>query len=187
MAVSWSDVAGVIGKVAPTAEGLLATFGGPPGMIAAGAIKAATMVFGLSETAKPDELITAISADPQAALKLALAEQDFKLRTRDQDIEIVKAQLLDVQSARARDVDTTKATGKRDSNMYVLAWTVIIGFFVLILFLLYNQVPKDQNGVIFMLFGALATGFGNVLQYFFGSSQSSQDKTNIIARAEPIK
>jgi hypothetical protein len=33
-----------------------------------------------------------------------------------------------------------------------------------------------------MLFGALATGFGQVLQYFFGSSKSSSDKNEQIGQ-----
>ena len=42
---------------------------------------------------------------------------------------------------------------------------------------MFRQLPQGSNDVVFMLFGALASGFGVVLQYFFGSSKSSSDKT----------
>ena len=41
--------------------------------------------------------------------------------------------------------------------------------------------PDGSSDVVFMLFGALVTGFGTVLQYFFGSSKSSTDKTSLLA------
>lgn len=191
MGFEWEDVADAIGKYAPTAETLLATFGGAPGLVTAGAIKAITAVFGLSEDAKPDELVKAISTDPQASLKLALAEQDFKLKMRDQDIEEFKVQLADIQNARARQVEHEKATGKSDLNLYVLAWVIVVGFLSLTGLLLtfsYGGKPiTDSTGVLFMLLGTMSTAFGGVIGYFFGSSKSSSEKTALLAKAEPIK
>jgi len=37
--------------------------------------------------------------------------------------------------------------------------------------------PEANVGPVNQLFGAMATGFGMVLQYFFGSSKGSADKT----------
>jgi len=42
------------------------------------------------------------------------------------------------------------------------------------------KIPEGSNQVVFLLFGALATGFGQVLQYFFGSSKSSAEKTQLL-------
>lgn len=188
--MDWSDVINTIKKIAPTAEGLLATFGGVPGMIASGAIKAITEVFGLTDKATPDDILKAISTDPQAALKLALAEQDFQVKMRESDIEELKAQLVDVQSARQRQVEHEKITGKSDRNLYVLAWTLVVGFFLLtggLLYFSYIGKPiSDSTGVLFMLMGTMATAFGGVIQYFFGSSKSSNDKTELLAKAQPI-
>lgn len=189
--MDWSDVVNTIKKVAPTAEGLLATFGGAPGMIASGAIKAITEVFGLTDKSTPDDIVKAIATDTQADLKLALAEQDFQVKMRESDIEELKAQLGDVQSARQRQVEHEKITGKSDRNLYILAWTIIVVFFLLtggLLFFSYSAKPiSDSTGVLFVLMGAMATAFGSVIQYFFGSSKSSSDKTALLARAQPIK
>ncbi len=162
---------------------------GPAGAAGGAAVQALARALGLKSDAKPDDVAAYIGQEisPEIRLKILVAEQDFRLKQRDQDLEELRVTLADVQSARAREVEVTKATGTKDTNLYILPWTVIVGFFLLVIFLLYNQVPKDQNGVVFMLFGALATGFGTVLQYFFGSSRSSQDKTDLLAKAEPIK
>ena len=183
--MEWKDVGDIVKKIAPAAEGLLATFGGPPGMIAAGAIKAVTSVFGLDESATPDVLIQAISADPQAALKLAMANQDFTLKQRDQDIEVMKAQLSDVQNARQRQVDVTKATGRSDNNLYVLAWVIMCGFFGTILGLIflkmYYPAVNTSDATLSLLLGSLSTDAGMVVGYFFGSSRGSDSKNTLLA------
>ena len=65
---------------------------------------------------------------------------------------------------------------------YILASIIVIGFFSLLGLLLFQPLPPDTSGVIFMLFGALSAAFGAVVQYFFGSSQSSADKTDIMVK-----
>jgi hypothetical protein len=189
--MEWSDVADIIKKAAPAAEGLLATFGGPPGMIAAGAIKAATMAFGLDEKAKPDELAAAIAADPQAALKLKQAEFDYQIKKRDQDIDELRVQLADVQNARGRQTDHERVTGKSDTNLYVLAWVIMGGFIgsiigLIIMATVYPTVNLN-NPLLNILFGSLSTDAGMVVGYFFGSSRGSDSKTDLLARAEPVK
>ncbi|MEW6613956.1 MAG: hypothetical protein AB1401_00570 [Thermodesulfobacteriota bacterium] len=182
--MDWSDVVDVIKKVAPTAEGLLSAFGGPPGMIAAGAIKAAAMAFGLSETAKPDELVSAIANDPQAALKLALADQDFKLKMREQDIEEIKTKLVDVQNARNMNVEGVKATGKRDVEDKVFDWFLIIGFFTILGLMLWLKPPESTN--LGLMIGAVIMAFGQVVNFRKGTTVNSSRKTELLAKAEPI-
>ena len=71
---------------------------------------------------------------------------------------------------------------KKDIAMYVLAGLIVTGFFALLTLLLFRTLPEDSSGVIFMLFGALAAAFGAVVQYFFGSSKGSADKTELISK-----
>ena len=182
--MEWSDITDIIKKVAPAAEGLLATFGGPPGMIAAGAIKAVTSVFGLSEGATLDQLEKAISSDPQAALKLALAEQDFKVKMREQDIEELKTQLSDVQNARNRQIEHEKATGKTDRNLYALAWWCVACPVALLSFMIYYGLPEMKSEVALLvggLIGIIIGEYKTVIGFFFGSSKSSSDKTKLMA------
>lgn len=75
----------------------------------------------------------------------------------------------------------------KDIYMYVLGAIVVIGMFAITYMLIMKQVPEDNSSVFYMLTGQLAAGFLMVLGYFFGTSKSSTDKTDILAKAEPIK
>jgi len=148
---------------------------GPTGGFAAKA--AASLIsakLGIEEENITPETITNVLADPNQILKLKEAELNHSIRLEELIIE-------DRKSAREREVGIVKATGTKDWNLYILAWIVVSGFFGLCWLLMKTTLPEGSNEVVFMLFGALATGFGTVLQYFFGSSKSSADKTKLIA------
>lgn len=181
--MEWSDIWSYVKPIIGTAAPLLGTALGGPAGAAAGTLVAAA----LGVENKPDAVVEAIKANPEAVLKLKELELAHKVELERMILEGERIRLADVASARQREVDTTKATGKRDINLYTLAWVLVVGFFVLVGTLIFKELPKDSNGVIFMLFGTLATGFGCVTQYFFGSSKSSQEKTSLLAQAEPIK
>jgi hypothetical protein len=166
--MEWKDVGEFVGKVAPAVGTVL---GGPAAAVG-GAIGLLAKAFGLDQDADPGQVMAAINADPEAIIKLKAL-----------DIEMQRIYLLDRQSARTADVDKTKATGKRDTNLYVLSWVVVSGFFLLIGCLIFHQIP-DTNELakvaLPMLFGALISGFKDVLGYFFGSSKSSAEKTEML-------
>lgn len=167
---------------------LAATGVGAPIAAAVGAVGALGRAFGLGSTASPADVLAAISkADPEAAIKIMVAENDFKIKMRDFELQELRAELGDIQSARSRQVAHETVTGKSDVNLYVLAWTIVVGFFGLMGLLFKYAVPADQTGVVFMLFGSLAAAFGAVIQYFFGSSSGSAAKTVMLSKAEPIK
>lgn len=177
--MDWKDIAEIIGKAAPIAGGLL---GGPAGA-AVGSLVAS--VLGVSST--PDAVSQAVKNNPDAALKLKEMELDYAFELNKLALESERMKIADIQSARSADVAKTQATGKRDYNLYALSWCLFVGFFTLVAILIFYKVPQDSSGVIFMLFGTLSAGFGSVVTYFFGSSKSSADKTDLLAKAEPIK
>jgi hypothetical protein len=160
---------------------LAATGVGAPVAGAVGALGALGRAFGLGSTAKPEEVLTAISADPEIRLKAMVADNDFKAEMGRQDLEAMRAELADIQSARTRQVESEKAIGRRDTNLYLLAWCICAGFFGLMAVLLFVKIPEDSTGVIFMLFGSLSAAFGGVVSYFFGSSKGSADKSQELA------
>lgn len=168
--MDFKDVLAKITDIAPQ----IGSFFGAPGIVAGTAVKILGKTFGLGEDAKPEEIIKALG-DPEAQIKLLVAQQTYEL-------EVLKENFKDTQNARIREIEHERITGKTDYNLYILAWVIVIGFFVLTGILLKIPVPEDQNGVIFMLFGALVAGFGQVLQFFFGSSKGSQDKSEQMAQ-----
>jgi hypothetical protein len=44
-----------------------------------------------------------------------------------------------------------------------------------------------MNGVVFMLFGSLASGFTGIIGYFFGSSRGTEQTTQLLAKAPPVQ
>ena len=92
----------------------------------------------------------------------------------------------DRADARSRQVQSEKATGKRDVNLYVLAWMVAGLFFDLVGMLMWVVLPEANVGPVNQPFGAMAKGFGMVLQYFFVSSKGSADKTAAIMELKEL-
>ena len=172
--MEWKDVISAISKAAPLIGSLFGPAGTAIGAVAGTGLTIAARALGVEPT--ETAVTQAIATDPQAALKLAQYEMEHKIELQKLELRVIELGYADVSDARNTEGKRTTATGKPDYNLYILAWTIILGFFILMGFLLKWPVPEDQNGVIFMLFGALATGFGQVLQYFFGSSKSSADK-----------
>jgi len=172
--MEWKSVGKAIGKFAPILGKVL----GGPGPAVGGLISVVANAFGITDPdPTADQLMKAIEADPQAALKLMTVQENNSVELTRRALQSDIAYLEDRQNARARQVASETVTGKKDINLYALAWLIIAGFFSLITTLCFKQLPADSSGVIFMLFGSLSTAFGCVIQYFFGSSKSSADKT----------
>ena len=120
--------------------------------------------------------------DPEEAVKAVQMDPALQIRMKELALEEINAFLADRQDARKREIDIVKATGKRDYFLYGLAALVVLGYFALCGILMRYPLPAGSNEVVFMLFGGLAAGFGSVLQYFFGSSKSSSDKTALLSQ-----
>jgi len=172
------------GLVAEYAPLLGTAIGGPAGGAIGGLISVVANTFGLKgkDASNPAKIMKAIRADPEAAIKLQKIQNDHEEALARINLESDEAYLRDRQSARSREVEMTKATGKRDINLYILAWVVVLGFLGLCAILIFRPLPvgTSQN-ILFMLFGGMISAFSAVMQYFFGSSKGSQEKTNLIA------
>lgn len=144
--------------------------GGPAGAEVGGMVASA-----LGCDADPKSVDKAIRQDPEAFLKLRQAEMENDYRIRE-------LYLADRQNARAREVGIVQATGEKETNLYVLAWVTVIAFFATVITVIVVDLPTSEASkiVMSMLFGALVSGFKDVLGYFFGSSKSSADKTRML-------
>lgn len=178
---TWKSVGAKVASFAP----LLGTiFGGPIGGAAGSLVKVLAGELGLKDDATPDDFMKAIEVDPAAVLKLKEFEFKHKEELQKLAIEETRIYLQDVQSARVRQAETEKATGKLDLNLYIIAYWFLGGFFTTIIVMIYlllaGKVPVDvPEFVVFLLgtlFGTLTGGVGAIINYFFGSSKGSADK-----------
>lgn len=189
--MDWKDIAGKISAEAPGVGALIGTIsGGPVGAAVGGAAgKALQMVaslFGISAaTMTPQQLDSAIAADPVSGLKLRMAEMDHQqkmaeiaLEEEKQEHEETKAYLSDVQSARQREMEIAKAKGT-NFTFYALGWIVTLSFFGALVMVIFKPIAMDtgMRDTINMLLGYLAGNYTTVISYFFGSSKGSMDKS----------
>lgn len=181
--MKWSDVVACISLAAPTLGSLFGPAGTAVGTIVGSGIKLVASALGVAPT--QDAITAAVIADPEAALKLKQFEMNHRIEIEKLAIQEYQMELLDIQSARGMRIEHEKVTDKSDVNLYMLAWTIVTGFFVLMGILIFIPLPTDAAGVLFMLFGALSAGFGSVLSFFFGSNKSSENKTNMIYKSTP--
>lgn len=180
--MDWSKVVGLVKKAAP----ILGTcIGGPAGTavggLAGGAISLIASAFGVENADDPEAIYNAISADPDAVIKLKQIELNNKTELERIALQRDQFYLQDTQNARTREIEMAKATGKKDINLYVLAWTVVAGFFGCIVLLTFVNLPDTSSQALYLLCGALIAGFGSVMNYFFGTTKSSGDKTTLLA------
>jgi len=116
-------------------------------------------------------------------------KQEYALKTKqllhEQQVEFIKlAQereqeyIKDIQNARGRESDVVSATGKKDVWLYYLAGALVIGFFSVLVMVIYKDLSDNQTANIML--GYLGGSFTSVIAYFFGSSQGSKDKTALL-------
>jgi len=68
----------------------------------------------------------------------------------------------------------------QDNNRYLLAWFLGTGFFVLIVILIFFDIKSGSKEIVYTLLGSFGTAFGMAINYFFGSSEGSKDKTKLL-------
>lgn len=178
----WDNIKELIGTSAPVIGTLL---GGPAGGAVGGLI---SKVLGVDNT--PEAIELALMNNPDALLKIKELETSKELAILQAELEHKRIDvgsvidnrkldnekdqmfLSDKQSARSRQTDSEKATGKVDAALYVIAGVIVVAFFVSILALIFITLDKQSGTyeLLLMLFGALTTKFGTVVDYFFGSS-----------------
>jgi hypothetical protein len=179
--MEWKDVASTIANAAP---GLGALLGGPVGAGIGTGVKLLASAFGLSDNATPEQITQAISQDPEAALKLRMADMQYQLELNKQDLEETKTYFEDKDSARSREVEFVKATGRRDTLQAVLAIFGVCASVGLICALIFYGLPAmtpEAAALVGGFIGIIISEYKTVFQYFFGSSRGSDRKTDIMS------
>lgn len=97
--------------------------------------------------------------------------EKIKLET-EAKLQSKKMVFEDKSNARSREVEVTKATGKKDNAVTILAGVIVFGFFAGLISLVFVHLDKGSGAyeLLYMAFGALTMKFGTVVDYFFGSS-----------------
>lgn len=139
-------------------------------------LEAAKKVFG---PATSEEIQAKIASDQAAVDK-------FKAELENHRAEL-EAALADVQSARNQTVELAKAGSAISWGAPIVSGLVVLGFLGVLAIFFFGTFPDGQaaQSVANMLVGALAIGFGQVINYWLGSSAGSQRKDFYIANSAP--
>jgi hypothetical protein len=151
---------GILKGVAP----MLATaVAGPAGGAAVGWIASKLGI----DDATVEGVTQALTGNPEMALKL-----------KELDLEYAKLEAADRDSARKAyaAVATSEYATKLDKLVVpVLALGVVGLAFLLIGVLMFVNTPGDQQQIIIFALGFITSAAGQVLSFYFGSSQGSKD------------
>lgn len=157
-------LSGLLKNIAPT---LATAVAGPLG---GAAISAIANKLGVGDTV--EDVAKALSSDPAAAAKL-----------QELELEYAKLDAADRDSARKAyaEVATSVNASKLDKAVVPILALGVVGLaFVLIGALMFTNVPPDQQQIIIFALGFITSSAGQVLSFYFGSSQGSKDKTKEI-------
>lgn len=183
------DWKATIGAVAP---GLAAALGGP---LAGAAVKViADKVFGNPNASEAD-LATALASgtltgEQISALKQAELTMQVEMARIDQASDA--AYLADTASARQQTVALAQAGSGISWAPVVISALIVTGYFgcIYMLFLVNRSWDERTSGLLNNLFGALTLAFGQVANYWLGSSAGSKragDSLRKIAEQQPPK
>jgi len=168
------DFKAVLRTVAP---GIATALGGP---LAGMAVAAIGNALGMDQPTQ-DKISAALAgATPDDMLKLKQADQAFTLQMKKLEIDLAQLSEADLDSARKREAAVQDKTNRN------LAYTIVGAFIALVIATLmgYARVDSVLAGT---LVGYLSAKCEQVLAYYFGSSRSSDRKTELLAQAPAIK
>jgi hypothetical protein len=158
MSFDWKSL---VSSVAPV---LGVAIGGPFGGVASKAIQAALGVDSEAGIAKE------LQANPESLFKLKKADQDFDLKMKELDIDVMQIDADD--RANARDLQ------KQNKAIIVpiLAALTVACFFGVVFWVLTGKVSLESTLLGFVL-GQVSSKAEQVYNFYFGSSSGSKDKT----------
>jgi len=105
---------------------------------------------------------------------------EMSMKLKELDLEYAKLEVADRDSARrahAEIATSANATDLEKMVVPVLALGVVGLAFLLIAVLMFKNVPTDQQQIIIFALGFITSAAGQVLSFYFGSSQGSKSKT----------
>lgn len=120
-----------------------------------------------------------MSADQIAALKLA--EIDFQKFLEQNKIDLERIDQADRASARSMQMSTQSVIPGS------LAVLITCGFFGILIGMMLGKLNVSDQQALLILLGALASSWGAIVNFYYGSSHGSQIKSELLAKADPAK
>lgn len=166
MDLSWLE------KIAPT---IATALGGPLAGLAVAAISKAIGV----DPEKVQDVLQSGQLTGEQIVGIKKAEIELKAKEAEFGFKFAELEIRDRDSARQREAAV------KDNTNRVLAYTVV-GAFIAVVGATLLGYAKIESVLAGTLVGYLSAKAEQVLAYYFGSSKSSDRKTELLAQAPPI-
>lgn len=140
----------------------------------------------------PEDALAQIRQNGELAMQFQIKVVEANVELERIHADVAKAEIgATVKLAESDAGDRKDARGMqiqtRSRAPGVLAVVITLGFFGVLGLMLTGTFKPADNQALLILLGALGAGFGQVLNFYFGSSHGSQQKTDLLAKAQPLK
>lgn len=162
--------------LAPTVATAL---GGP---LAGLAVNAVGTAFGWTDATKEkvEEALTAGQLSGEQVLQLKQAELALQAQEKEIGVKFADLEVQDRASAR----DMQKAT--HSPVPAVLSIAVTLGYFAILIGMMTDVFKVQESQALLIMLGSLGTAWGMVMAFWFGNTRSSENKTEMLAKAPAI-
>jgi hypothetical protein len=166
MGLDWKSL---IKTVAP---GLATALGGPLAGMATKAVSDA--VLGRPDSSEAELSAALAAGGPEILQKLREADQRFQAEMKKLDIDLEKIAADDRASARQREASV------KDRTPAVIATMAFIGFFGILIALMFVDIKPGAKDALMIMLGALGGIVTSITAYYYGSSSGSAQKSRQI-------
>ena len=153
-------IKGILWQVAPTIGTAL---GGPMGGMAGNMI---SEVLGCANN--PKDIQSAIQiASPEQMMQIKQAEQDFKVKMKELDVDVFKLETEDKQNARSM--------FSKDWTARIIFIATIAGFLGYIFLVTLQPPEQNSEALINLVLGYLGGLASAIISFYFGASHKGDD------------
>lgn len=167
--------------VATVAPWIGTALGGPLGGMAVGAVADA---LGLSDKTEASIKAALSGVTPEQMLALKNADQAFALQMQ----ELGFKQVSDMEALAAGD-----RKDARDMQKTIRSWVpatlslmVTLGYFGILIGMLKGWFTVSDSEALLIMLGSLSTAWGVVMAFWFGTTNDSGRKTELLAKSTPV-
>ena len=114
--------------------------------------------------------------DPKEAQAALERMKTLELQGEELDLKLLEVEATDRDSARKREIEV------KDSTPSKIAWVSFIGFFLILIVLMFVPVPDTAKDALLIMLGTLAGIVSSITAYYYGSSAGSARKSETIDR-----
>ena len=137
--------------------------------------KVVGMAAAITGEAKPDVALQILQENPELLAR-------FETRMGEIDLEEQRLHAEDRKGARAMLGRLAELGHAAIAAPFLVSVIVTGGFIAMLYVVTVRTIPAENKDVVMLLVGALTIAFGQVVNFWMGSSKSSQDKTGLISR-----